>query len=193
MSRGFKGFRKPETVSVEAIKAARELYDNSGRFIYWTGETYNFRAASARSGSLRALTVAERPVRLSDFIEAAGKIVDKDTRLGYPPSVVKAGLYLHRNSKPAVYFELLRDEKGNFLSVNSVPSAGKEGSLKANAIFLKANDPRAEIADIEAKGALIVRKGKGKPTAPIPALAAPTAPTAPTARATAPTKGKTRK
>ncbi len=165
--RGFKGFRRPETISPDALTAAKARYGESGRYIYWSGEAYNARKESLRSNSLKALAVAKAPVPLSDWIDLAAKVVDADLGVGYDPASVRAGLYLHRNSKPAVYFELKRREDGAFVSVNEVPNAvGFPKGLKAGDVVIPA-EAKAEATLIETKGRKLVaapRKGKALKT-----------------------------
>lgn len=161
--RGFKGFRRPEAVSPDALKAAKARYEESGRYIYWTGEAYNARKESLRSNSLKALAVSKSPVPLSDWIDLAAKVVDAELGIGYDPDSVRAGLYLHRNSKPAVYFELKRRSDGAFVSANAVPNAiGFPKGLKAGDIVIPA-EARAESTALAIVGRKLVaapRKGK---------------------------------
>lgn len=165
MARGFKGFRRPEAVSDEALKNAKARYEDSGRFIYWTGNGYNARRESLRSNSLKALPVAKSPVALSDWIEKAARVVDADKGVGYDPASVRAGLYLHRDSKPAVYFELKRRADGAYISVNAVPNAdGFPKGLKPGDVVIPAEDNAEEVKiEIEAGGRkLIAAPKKGK-------------------------------
>jgi len=162
--RGFKGFRRPETVSPDALRAAKARYEESGRYIYWTGEAYNARKESLRSNSLKALAVSKEPVPLSDWIDLAAKVVDTELGIGYDPASVRAGLYLHRNSKPAVYFELKRRADGAFVSANEVPNAiGFPKGLKAGDVVIPA-EAKAESTAIALVGTKLVaaprRKGK---------------------------------
>jgi hypothetical protein len=163
--RGFKGFRRPEVISEEALKNAKARYEDSGRYIYWTGDGYNARRQSLRSNSLKALPVAKVPVPLSDWIEKAARVVDAENGIGYDPASVRAGLYLHRDSKPAVYFELKRREDGAFVSANAVPyAAGFEKGLKPGDVVIPA-EARAEPASLEISGdgkKLLVAPKKGK-------------------------------
>jgi hypothetical protein len=171
--RGFSGFRKPEEISGEKLEAALSRIDTRNRYIFWTGNGYNARRLSLRSNSLKALNVTKVPVPLGDFLRLAARAVS-DTE-GYDPKAVADGLYLHRNSKPAVYFELRRAPDGSYVSSNNVPNADptlfpkglKEGDtvIPAN----EATDPAAIVvaggtALVEAPETIVKRigtKGKG--------------------------------
>jgi hypothetical protein len=163
--RGFKGFRRPEAISAEALANAKARYGESGRYIYWTGEGYNARKESLRSNSLKALAVAKAPVPLSEWIELAAKVVDADLGIGYDPASVRAGLYLHRGSKPAVYFELKKRADGAYVSVNDVPNAaGFPKGLKPGDVVIPA-EAKVESVSIQTEGKKLIaapKKGKGK-------------------------------
>jgi hypothetical protein len=167
-NRGFKGFRKPSKISAESLDLAIKRMGVDGRFIYWTGNPYRARSASLRSNSLAALKTPKRPVPLADWIKMAARVVDADKGIGYDPARVREGLYLHRDSKPAVFFELKKDEKGNFISVNHVPNAdGFPKGLKSGDIV------------IPAKGAS-ASKGKASKGKNLPKVAVTPTPTTPT-------------
>lgn len=170
MARGFKGFRRPEEVSAEALKNAKARYEDSGRFIYWTGSGYNARRESLRSNSLKALPVAKEPVALSEWIEKAARVVDAEKGIGYDPASVRAGLYLHRGSKPAVYFELKKRADGAYVSVNDVPNAdGFPKGLKPGDVVIpaeaKMEETKLEIAPGGRK--LLAAPKKGKALKPV--------------------------
>jgi hypothetical protein len=165
MSRGFKGFRRPETISEDARKAAKARYGESGRFIYWTGEAYNARRESLRSNSLKALAVSKAPVPLADWIDLAAKVVDSELGIGYDPASVRAGLYLHRGSKPAVYFELKRRDDGAYVSANEVPYAqGYPKGLKTGDVVIPA-EAKADPVKLERAGGKLIAAPKA-PKAP---------------------------
>jgi hypothetical protein len=157
-NRGFKGFRKPQQITDDALKASIERMSGiKGRYIYWTGDAYKARSASLRSNSLACLSEKKRPVALVDWITRAARVVSKE--VGYSPERVREGLYLHRNSKPAVFFELERDAKGNWVSVNDVPNAsGFPKGLKRGDVVVAAK-PKGEAKQLP--------KGKGQ-AAPAP-------------------------
>jgi hypothetical protein len=159
-NRGFKGFRQPSRIEAEQLTKALERMSLE-TYIYWTGGEYRRRTQSLRSNALACLTEKKRPVHLKTWIQRAAQCVDADQHIGYVPERVREGLYLHRNSKPAVYFELKKDAKGNYVSVNHVPYA--EGFAKG----LKPGDivvPARERAEKEVPRA----KGKGKQQLPAP-------------------------
>ncbi len=133
--RGFKGFRRPETVTDETLETALGRLNLENRFIYWTGEGYKNRRESLRSNSLKALKVSKEPVALADWIRLAARVVDETT--GYNPASVRAGLYLHHDSKPAVYYELKKDDKGNYVAVNNYPYA-EPSPIKAGDVIIAA-------------------------------------------------------
>ena len=114
--RGFKGFRGTETIPQDALEAKLKRLSIENRYIYWTGEGYNGRRESLRSNALRALRVVKTPVPLADWIRLAARIVP-ETNTGYDPSSVRQGLYLHHDSKPAVYFELKKEADGSYTAV----------------------------------------------------------------------------
>lgn len=136
-NRGFKGFRQPERIETDSLSTALKRMDLEDRYIFWTGEAYKMRAASLRSNSLSCLTEKKRPVRLDTWIKRAAGMVGEG--VGYKPERVREGLYLHRNSKPAVFFELIKDKNGNFRSANDVPNAsGYPKGLKRGDIVVAA-------------------------------------------------------
>jgi hypothetical protein len=173
--RGFRGFRGTETIPSDALEAKLSRLNIAGRFIYWTGNPYNARRLSLRSNSLKALQVVKTPVPLADWIRAAARVVD-GTEEGYDPAAVRAGLYLHHDSKPAVYFELKLEKDGSYTSVNPVPNAdGFPGGLKAGDVVIPAA-AKEEPAQIETAGKAIVetapskaRRAARKGKAPAPA------------------------
>jgi hypothetical protein len=160
--RGFKGFRKPEAISDDALKNATDRYADSNRFIYWTGNPYNARRQSLRSNSLKALTVAKIPVPLADWVRLAARVVDQEAGIGYDPASVRAGLYLHRDSKPAVYIELKKRADGAYVSVNEMPNAdGFPKGLKPGDVVIPAEE-KAEPAQIEASGKVLIETAASK-------------------------------
>jgi len=120
--RGFKEFRKPEVISDEKLEADIVRLRVEGRYIYWTGEDYKFRANSLRSRALKALKTKNRPVPLADWLRLAARVVSPEEKIGFDPAATRAGLVLHHDSKPAVYFELKKDDKGNYVSVRTIPN-----------------------------------------------------------------------
>lgn len=155
--RGFTGFRKPEEITDDSLANALSRIDTRNRFIYFTGNGYNARRLSLRSNSLAALKVSKAPVPLGDFLRLAARAVS-DTE-GYDPKAVASGLYLHRNSKPAVYFELRRDAEGNYVSANNVPYADPTlypKGLKAGDIVIPASEATDPVTLILAGGTALV-------------------------------------
>ena len=143
--RGFKGFRRPDFTGDDKVLEERIARLNiENRFIYWTGEPYNNRRESLRSNSLRALKVAREPVPLADWIRLAARVVSPAS--GYDPAAVRAGLYLHHDSKPAVYFELRKDKDGNYVSVNNYPNINPP--IKAGDIVIPSGQTTIEQAAI---------------------------------------------
>ena len=106
--RGFRGFRRAETISEDALKSALERIGLEGRFIYWTGNPYNSRKESLRSNSLKALNAPKVAVPMKDWIREAARVVDGEAGIGYDPAALLAGIYVHLNSMPSVYFELYK-------------------------------------------------------------------------------------
>lgn len=145
-NRGFKGFRRPEQVEAERLDAALKRMSLDDRYIFWTGDEYKRRAQSLRSQSLACLTEKKRPVRIDTWIKRAATCVDAERRIGFSPERVREGLYLHRNSKPAVFIELVKDKNGNFRSAWAVPNAqGYPKGLKAGDIVIPAKDTEKQL------------------------------------------------
>ncbi len=154
--RGFAGFRPVEQITDEALEAKLKRLNIENRYIYWVGVGYNARRESLRSNSLKALQVKQEPVALVDWIRAAARIVP-ETSTGYDPAAVRAGLYLHHDSKPAVYFELRKEKDGSYTSVNSVPNAlGYPQGLKPGDVVIPAPEA-VEPAKVEVAGTAIVQ------------------------------------
>jgi len=151
MARGFAGYRRPETITDERLEEEIKRLNVEGRFIYWTGEPYNRRRESLRSNSLFALKTPKAPVPLADWIRLAARVVS-DTQ-GYDPRSVRAGLYLHHDSKPAVFYELKKDAAGNYVSVNTIPNIAKP--IKAGDIVIPA-EAEEKPAQVEVSGKDIV-------------------------------------
>lgn len=142
-NRGFKGFRSPEQIASEQLEASLKRMDLEDRYIYWTGNPYKQRAASLRSNALACLTEKKRPISMKTWILRAASCVDKDQRIGYKPERVREGLYLHRNSKPAVFFELIKNAAGDFVSANDVPNAdGYPKGLKKGEVVVASAEPK---------------------------------------------------
>jgi hypothetical protein len=141
---GFKGFRRPEPITADAFTKAVDRLEISNLFVYWTGSPYKSRAASLRSNALKTITEVKTPVPVSTLLDRAAHL---DGEIGYKPEVVKSGLYLHRNSKPAVYFALERKEDGSFVAATDVPYAdGFPGGLKKGATVIAAGTATKQIA-----------------------------------------------
>lgn len=147
MSRGFKSFRKPEPISKERVEEQIKRMNVEGRYIYWTGEPYKFRQGSLRSGALFALKTPKAPVPLADWIRLAAEVVEPG--VGYDPAAVRAGIYLHHDSKPAVYYELKKDAAGNYVAVHDIPNIPKP--IKAGDIIVPA-EAEEKPAQVEVKG-----------------------------------------
>jgi len=151
MARGFAGYRRPETISDERLEEEIKRLNVEGRYIFWTGENYNWRRESLRSNSLRALKTPKVPVPLADWIRLAARVVGPE--IGYDPRSVRAGIYLHHDSKPAVYFELKKDAAGNYVSVHPIPNIAKP--IKAGDIIIPA-EAEEKPAQVEVTGQDIV-------------------------------------
>lgn len=155
MARGFAGFRPADFSGTDDELTKRiERLNVEGRYILWTGAEYNARSQSLRSNSLRALKTRGVPVPLKEWIKLAARVVD-DTR-GYDPQAVRSGLYLHRLSKPTVYLELKKDDRGNYVSAQvheNVSWPGKETRVnyKPGDVVIAAEEAEAP-AEVEATG-----------------------------------------
>lgn len=141
---GFKGFRKPEAITAETFTKAVERLEISNLYVFWTGNPYKSRSASLRSNALKTITEVRQPVPVKTLLDRAARI---DGEIGYKPEVVKSGLYLHRNSKPAVYFALERKDDGSFVAATDVPYAdGVPGGLKKGDLVIPAGQATKQIA-----------------------------------------------
>lgn len=168
--RGFRGFRKPEQITNDSLAASIERMGVEGRYIYWTGGAYKARAHSLRSNALACITEKKRPISMKLWLTRAARVVGPDQ--GYKPERAREGLYLHKGSKPSVYFELERDKDGNYRSVNDCPNAdGFPKGLKRGDIVVSGKAQKEQPTRV---------KGKGK------APATPEAPSAPEPQADAP-------
>jgi hypothetical protein len=157
--RGFKGFRKPDFHGDDsALNERISRLNIRNRFIYWTGEDYTAgRSLSLRSNSLKCLKVAKVPVPLEEWIRLAARAVSPE--LGYDPAAVRAGLYLHRESKPAVYYELERKDDGSYVSVYSHSRINPP--IKAGDVIIEA-EKKEEPAQIEVSGQDLVETQTSK-------------------------------
>jgi hypothetical protein len=172
--RGFPGFRKPETLTAQQVKDALERMGPTidGHYIYWTGNNYNFRRPSLRSNALRTLTEKRRPISLKAWIQRSAHAVDANT--GYDPQRVREGLRLHQVAKPCVYFELVKDDKGNFVAANDIPNPdGYTKAIKAGTVIIRSDksaEPATNGKKLPSKGkpAVIAARGNGNGSQPQP-------------------------
>jgi hypothetical protein len=116
---GFKGFRRPETISPEVLAFLKLRFEGDNRFVLYTGGAYSRRRASLRSNSLATVTEVREPVAILDFLTRAARAAGEDS--GYDPATVLGGLALHAGAKPAVYLYLYR-EGDNFHAVKDIPN-----------------------------------------------------------------------
>lgn len=157
---GFKGFRPTEEITEEALAAALARLSTSNLYVYWVGETYKLRNASLRSNSLRTISEVKVPVPVETLITRAARISGSN---GYNPATVKSGLYLHRNSKPAVYFALERKDDGSLVAATDIPYAlGYANGLKRGDLVIPADAKEAR----ELTKALAAAKKAAKVEAP---------------------------
>lgn len=171
MNRGFRGFRRPEIVTPEAVKlfVERSGLDRDQLYIYWTGGEYRRRPGSARSQALYALRVQEKPVKVADWISEAAKCKDQETNLGFDPATVRSGLFLHQGAKPAVYWVLEKRSDGAFVAARNIPNPDPRAgfaTVKAGDVIIAAED--ASEAKVMAIGSSVTETAETK------ALPAPT-------------------
>lgn len=170
MYRGFKGFRRPEVITDEALAnfGARTglAEDNANLYVMWTGGQYRRRAMSARSQALAALQVQNKPVRLMDWIRDAARVKDAENQIGFDPGVVRSGLFLHQGAKPCVYLALKRKADGSFVAAKDVdlpcPSLGYAGPIKEGQVIIAAEDAKDAVAETKATEAGVVEAASTK-------------------------------
>jgi hypothetical protein len=167
--RGFRGFRKPEVISNEALTGFLDRSglskDNADQYVLWTGGDYKRRPASARSQALATLNVKGKPVKLADWIREAARCRDAENMIGFDPGVVRSGLFLHQGAKPCVYIALERKADGSFVAAKDVPTvSGLDGiaTLKRGDVVIAAEDAKDAVAEVEAVGANVVEKAATK-------------------------------
>jgi hypothetical protein len=167
--RGFRGFRKPEPITDDALKGYLERTglsaDNANLYVMWTGGDYKRRPASARSQALATLEVKNKPVALADWIREAARCKDAENQIGFDPGTVRSGLFLHQGAKPCVYLALERRADGSFVAAKNVDRVdGLPGvtSLKKGDTVIAAEDAKEAVAQVEARGARVVEKESTK-------------------------------
>lgn len=143
MSIGFRGFRRPETISDEALSGfltRTGLKDDQNLYALYTGGEYRRRRGSARSQALYSLNVEGKPVRLADFLTLAARIKDPESGVGFDPATVRSGLFLHQGAKPAVYLALERRADGAFIAARDVPTLDEGFASRMGVKSLKRGD-----------------------------------------------------
>lgn len=169
--RGFRGFRKPEVVTEEALTGFLSRSglsaDNANLYILWTGGEYKRRAMSARSQALYALNVKGKPVKLADWLREAARCraSEGDPERGFDPATVRSGLFLHQGAKPCVYLALERRADGSFVAAKDVPTVGGLdgiGTLKRGDLVIAAEDAKDAVAEVEATGERVTEKAATK-------------------------------
>lgn len=161
---GFRGYRRPERITDEALSSFLDRSGlsnpNADLFIYWTGGEYKRRLGSLRSQALYALAVKEKPVRVGDWLREAARCKDAEEGIGFDPATVRSGLFLHQIAKTGcVYLALERKADGSFVAVRDVPRPDPRvftGPLKAGDLVIAAEDAKDAIAEVEARGAEVV-------------------------------------
>lgn len=172
--RGFKGFRRPEVITDEALEGfltrGGHNADNANLYVMWTGGEYKRRLGSARSQALYALKVQNKPVALADWIRDAARVKDAENGVGFDPGTVRSGLFLHQGAKPCVYLALERRADGSFVAARDVPRPdAKLGypEIKRGQLIIAAEDAKDAIADVKSDGTGVVEttktKGKAQP------------------------------
>lgn len=173
MYRGFKGFRRPEVISDEAIAnfgvRSGLSADNANLYIMWTGGEYRRRQMSARSQALYALKVEGKPVRLMDWLRDAARVKDAENNVGFDPGVVRSGLFLHQGAKPCVYLALERRADGSFVAAKDVPvpdpRLNYSGPIAKGDLIIAAEDSKDVVAEVTGTDVGVVEtttKGKDK-------------------------------
>ena len=161
--RGFRGFRKPELITQEAIDGfltrSGLSADNANLYIMWTGGEYKRRLGSARSQALYALNVKDKPVKLADWLREAARCRDTEQGIGFDPGVVRSGLFLHQGAKPCVYLALERRADGSFTAAKDVPTPDpKLGfvTLKRGDLVIGVEDAKDAAAEVQAVGDRVI-------------------------------------
>lgn len=146
---GFKGFTKPAKIDKDLVakKLDRMAVDNL--YVYFTGGNYRFRKGSGRSAALQMVTEVKKPVPVKTLIERAA-VAHGDK--GYSPDMVRAGLFLHAGSKPAVYLPLEKREDGAYVAAKDIPNPdGFAKALKAGDVVIPAGAKKAIAAPKKGK------------------------------------------
>lgn len=169
---GFKGFRRPETIPADVLAASMKRLGVEGRYIFWTGNSYRGRAQSLRSNALRCVDRKNTAIPFKSWLEKVARSVNDTT--GYSPERAVEGLYLHAGAKPAVYYELAKNAKGDYIAVRD--------SLYADPTRYPKGIKRGDViisAKVRVEGKTLP-KGKGKPAQ----IGGPTPPVTPPVTAT---------
>ena len=152
---GFRGFRKPEAISTDALDALKLRFEGDDRYVLYTGGAYSRRRASLRSNALATITEIGKPISVLEFLTRSAKAAGEG--VGYDPSTALGGLALHQGAKPAVYLYLAR--KGDdFFAIKDIPTPGGEGYSKA----IKAGDKVFSIAAPIVAAEAVEEPKKGK-------------------------------
>ncbi|WP_372624681.1 uracil-DNA glycosylase [Falsiroseomonas sp.] len=123
-----------ETARGERMPAARGLEFIVGRvlaeavkrtppdhYVIWTGHTYPSWQVSLRSRALAQIREVGVPVPLRELLHRAARI---EGELGLDPAIVRSGVRLHQDAKPAVYLLVERNRVGDYTAVTDIPYAG---------------------------------------------------------------------
>lgn len=112
-----KLFRKPSKIDPALVKASEPNASDEYAFFTGTPKTNN-RKASGRTAVLTLVTEKRRPIPLAELYRRAAKAKGE---AGFDPAFVRGGLSLAGLAKPAVYFLLYKDDKGNYRAGVNIP------------------------------------------------------------------------
>jgi hypothetical protein len=146
-----KEFRKPGKVDGEAVTLSKK--NSEGEFVFFTGTPKtNNRKASGRTAVLSLVKEKRKPIPLAVLYERARAAAgDK----GFDPAFARGGLSLAGLAKPAVYFLLYKDEKGNYRAGVNIPNPDENFSkrpFKKGDIVIAAAKAEADVPALPAPG-----------------------------------------
>lgn len=130
---GFRAFAKPTEVSEELTKEYLSRLD-ADLYVFRTTSEFKFRKGSGRGDVLSLVKKRYTPIPLKKIILEARTAFEGK---GYSPSFVRSAFYLQRNSIPAVYYLLRKDESGNFRAAADYPARSVDTAYEPFGKFRK--------------------------------------------------------
>lgn len=142
---GFRKFARPVEITEEYNKEYLSRID-ADLYVFRTTTEFKFRKGSGRGDVLSLVKKRYTPIPLKKIVlEARNAFEGK----GYSVGFVRSAFYLQRNSVPAVYYLLRKDEEGNYRAAADYPARSVDPSyepfakfrsrgIKANAVLIPA-------------------------------------------------------